>query len=408
MSELTADVIEILDLIDEKDLSEADYNSLVDELIDRDPDFQDLLDRFIDETSTRIPELKNLRPQAKLMRNGKIIASMYWEYIEKKLQALERDMFPSTAEEEALIEWGRAKGVTRKQKAKATGTVLIGAETAPDKTYAVSQLTIVGTVGSAEEEAYKFTVDSEVTISPGHSPSADGNYWIEANITAMEGGENWNLEAGRITELYSNNNYFTLVKQEIPTDGGFDLEPLEDFRVRVIAGGIDEQSPTDPIDWFKKKTESFTGVKEAIIIPVIYGEGTVGVIIRGTGGVVSQSTIDEVQAFFDDPAVRVFGWKAFVMPVSSQTLDIHCVVYYESADDPILQSDAYKVVEEYFANLEVGEDYTEDRLTAQIATVGANFYAVNIISPTEPIIVVDPDVLITQGILNVEVRLNGS
>lgn len=124
----------------------------------------------------------------------------------------------------------------------------------------------------------------------------------------------------------------------------------------------------------------------------------------------SQSVVDEVQAFFDDPGVRALGWKAFVMAVTTTKLDISCTIYYDDVDKPIELSEAYKAVEDYFADLEIGESYTDDKFIGALAKLGEDpynksFSVVEIASPVQTEIIVNPEYLITKGALNISVEL---
>lgn len=385
----------ILDYIDEQDINESERNELVDELTELDTDFQDLQDRLIDEQTTRLPELSNLRPNSKIMRNNKINLYTYWEFIEKKIDKLDMDRAIRTASEDALEEHGASRGVVRKQLAKATGTIWVGSSIPPDKLYTIPTLFMVGTPGSYDQEALRFIVTETPSIDVGHPQDVDGDYMIEVKIQAEEGGEAYNLNIGKITEIFTEIEYFEKVKQLSPTSGGFDLEDLEDYRDRVLQKG--QASVIHSKAWFKAEAEGVDpGVQEAIIIDNINGEGSVGIIIRGTGSVVPQSVLDTVQAHFNHKDQKPMGnWRAFVKPIQTQTIDIEIDIYYEPGKT-IVQSEAYSAIENYFSNLLVGEQYVREQMEAKLDDVDNVFNWVTK-SPAIDVIVVPSDTLAVLG-----------
>ncbi len=384
MNVLSPSVQDILDYIDTKSLSETEYVQLVDELIERDPNFTDILNRLVDETSTRIPELKNLRPEAMIMKTLKITSLIHYEYIDKGLDDLKKQMIVQTAEGEWLDLHGGEEGLERKTLEKATGKVLIGSSIPSDASYMVPELITLGTKGSIDQEPVCFFGLTTPTADPSTPADIDGDYTVLLDIQAELGGSAANLDPGLITEVISKVPYFDLVKQIEPTLGGFDRESDEAFRTRVL-----EKKKTNTeysITWFKSQAESFAGVLEALIIPTIHGEGTVGIIIRGTGTVIPQSVIDAVQAHFDSPAIRpLANWKAFVYPIATKGVMIQMDVYYRSGF-PVLDSDLQNAVNTYFSNLSIGRPYIKNMMETEVGQV-SNVYNFTTLLPVEDMVV---------------------
>ncbi|GMT48548.1 MAG: hypothetical protein IEMM0008_0087 [bacterium] len=387
MNALSLSVQDILNYIDTKSLSETEYVQLVDELIERDPNFIDILNRLVDETSTRISELKNLRPEAVIIRDLKITTFIHSEYVDKGLDELKKQMIVQTAEGEWLDLHGGEEGLYRKTLEKATGKILIGSSIQPDTTYTVPELITIGTKGSVDQEPIRFFGLTAPTADPSTPVDSGGDYTIELDIQAELGGSAGNLDPGLITEVISKVPYFDLVKQIEPTGGGFDRESDEAFRSRIL-----EKKKTNTeysITWFKSQAESFAGVLEALIIPAIHGEGTVGVIIRGTGTVIPQSVIDAVQAHFDSPSIRpLANWKAFVYPIATKEVTIVVDVYYRIGF-PVLESDLQNAVNTYFSNLSIGDPYIKNMMETEVGQA-ANMYNFTTLLPVEDI-VMSPD-----------------
>ncbi len=357
----------IVDYINEKGLSKSDYNELIDNLIEKDPEFTDLLDLLIDKASTRVPELANLRPQAKIMRVLKIIALMQYEVVDKGIEELKKQMFVQTAEAEWLDLHGEGNNIERKIMIKATGTVFVGSKTKPDTVYTLPESFIVGTKGSADQESLKFKVLKSVTIDSSYKANDKKEYLEKVEIEAEKGGERYNVLENSITEIFTKHNYFDLVKQLTPTSGGVDRERDDDFRQRIItkASGKLEGS----IGWFKSQAEKFGGVKNAHIVPKIYGVGTVGIAIKGVKDFVSPVLINEIQAYFDsDEARPIANWKAFVFPVNKSYITIDITVYHR-AENTIDKKIIHDAIQSYFKDLDVGESFIKEKLEGYIIRI---------------------------------------
>ena len=382
---LSVHLQEILGYIEEREdlLEDWEKNYLINRLIEKDPDFVDRYERVMDSVTTAIPEMKNLRPNSAISRNTKIITHLDWE-VRQKMAELEKNFSPLTAEGEWLDIWGGMVGLTRKENVKATGKVLLGGAVPPDSTYAVSKLLLVGTKGSADEEAIRFRAVTTPSINPSATPDSEGLYLVETDIEAEEGGEKGNLKAGMITEVYSEVPYFNVVKQIDSTNGGEDRENDETYRVRVLEK-FQKIGSVGP-GWFIEKAKSFEGVKDAQVLPVIHGSGTVGVIISGTGTVVPQTLVDEIQAYFDSDEVKpLVNWTAVVYPAELETVIFVVDIDYLAGTNPPDETELTSKLNEYFNTLGIGEELVTLDASTYMKQV-KNVYTLEVQEPIDPIV----------------------
>jgi uncharacterized phage protein gp47/JayE len=171
-------------------------------------------------------------------------------------------LFPDTAEEEMLLRHGHGRGVHRKQPTVAAGSVLF-----------------TGSAGAAVPAGTRL-VNAGVLyeVIEGVSLPAAGK--ANAQVAAVEPGAAGNLAAGSVVDLVSpvlGVNSTAVVGAEGIT-GGTDLEPLEDYRLRVLErfrqvphGG----SGPDYVAWAKDQP----GVTRAWVKRNLMGPGTVGVFV---------------------------------------------------------------------------------------------------------------------------------
>ncbi len=359
-----------MDLIDELDINETEHNELIWLLIEKDPEFADFFDRLIDEASTGLPELKNLRPQSKIGRDIKISAIMYSEYIDKGQDEVKKQLHIQTATDEDLDLFGQGVGLERITLTKATGTVLVGSSIIPDAVYTLPELFTVATTGSETQESLKFLGLTTPSIDPTTLQDADGDYTTELYVIAENGGSMYNLDPNMITEVLSKVPYFNIVKQTIKTAGGYDREEDDDYRQRVLTK---KKSYIGTIEWFKSETEAFEGVQEAIITPAQYGEGSIGIAIRGTGYVIPESLLTEIQAHFDSDEIKpLANWRAFVSTISSHTVPV-VVVAYHLPGQTIDQAAVQDAIETYFASLKIGESFVRIQMEKSILMVANVF-----------------------------------
>lgn len=379
--ELSDKVNDILNQIEE--LDESEQNQVLDELIEKEPEFQDIHDRLIDGVSTRIPELPSLRPHSKTMRNTKITALTHFEFNDKGVKEVKKQMHPSTATGEWLDEHGGDIGLVRKTLVKATGTVLTGSSVLPDATYTLPELFMAGTVGSEDEESVKFVGLTTPSIDPSQEADEDGDYTVEVQIEAEKGGASANLDPNMILEIFTKVPYFDLVKQKNSTTGGYNHESDDDFRKRILDKKKEIAEYTPP--WFRNQALTITGVGDAIIIPVIYGEGTIGIAIKGTGTTIPQSLIDEVQAHFDTETIKpLANWRAFVSAIATYDIDIQVDVYHK-AGLSVQEDDILSAVESYFSALSIGDSFVLQMMETKIGLVN-NVYNFKTMAPTDDII----------------------
>lgn len=171
-----------------------------------------------------------------------------------------KQLFPDSAEADALEKWASLKGIERKPAVQAVGNV--------DFT-GVDGTEIQAGTELARSDGEVFTTDALVTIAAGAATVA---------VTAKEGGGAGNTGAASALTL---SNPIEGIDSEATVaagglTGGLDLEGLEDWRTRVLsawASGAKNGKDGDYTDWALENT----GVTRAWDFPAYTGLGTVGV-----------------------------------------------------------------------------------------------------------------------------------
>lgn len=195
-----------------------------------------------------------------------------------------KKFFPDTGDEATVVRWGTLYNLPRKEA-----------------TFAKLNITLSGTTGGtvpintifvrSDGVQYKLQAAVIVPASPGTAPGI---------IVAVVAGENGNMTAGESVNLQSpivGVNSSALIAS-VNTEGE-DLEPLEEYRTRVLerlqsppAGG----KVTDYIAFAK----TVAGVTRVWVLPDHLGEGTVGLTFVEDGNapasiIPSPAKVTEVQ-----------------------------------------------------------------------------------------------------------------
>lgn len=177
------------------------------------------------------------------------------------LDWLARQIIPTTAEEEYLIEYCLYKGIVRKQATKASGVITI--------TAARESTIPAGTVFEDSVTGLTFVATAENVVSAGNSEIAV--------LCETEGAEG-NLAAGTSLALTSAILGVQSTAKVKAMTGGTDIEPLSRLLARLIYRVQNPPAGGAPHDYVRWATE-VAGVTRAWCFPCYFGAGTVGLAL---------------------------------------------------------------------------------------------------------------------------------
>ncbi|WP_167390540.1 baseplate J/gp47 family protein [Actinobacillus porcitonsillarum] len=175
------------------------------------------------------------------------------------LDWLARQIIPTTAEEEYLIEYCLYKGIIRKQATKATGVITV--------TAARESTIPAGTVFEDSVTGLTFVTTTENVVNTGNSEIAV--------LCETEGAEG-NLAVGTSLALTSAILGVQSTAKVKAITGGADIEPLSRLLARLIYRVQNPPAGGAPHDYVRWATE-VAGVTRAWCFPRYLGGGSVGV-----------------------------------------------------------------------------------------------------------------------------------
>lgn len=175
------------------------------------------------------------------------------------LDWLARQIIPTTAEEEYLIEYCLYKGIVRKQASKAVGVITV--------TAVRESIIPVGTVFEDNVTGLTFVSTTESVVRAGNS---------EISVQCETEGAEGNLAAGSSLSLTSAILGVKSTAKVKAMSGGADIEPLSRLLARLIYRVQNPPAGGAPHDYVRWATE-VAGVTRAWCFPRYLGGGSVGV-----------------------------------------------------------------------------------------------------------------------------------
>lgn len=175
------------------------------------------------------------------------------------LDWLARQIIPTTAEEEYLIEYCLYKGIVRKQATTASGYLTV--------TAAIDTTIPEGTVFEDSSSGLTYITTAEMSVKAGTADIA-----VQCEIEGVDG----NLSAGVSLSLTSAILGLQPTATVKSMTGGADIEPLSRLLARLIYRVQNPPAGGAPHDYIRWATE-VAGVTRAWCFPRYFGGGTVGV-----------------------------------------------------------------------------------------------------------------------------------
>ena len=215
--------------------------------------------------------------------------------------------FPQTATGEYLDYHAALRGITRKAGTKAKGTLRFRIDRALEEDLPVYKGTVCATTGLV-----RFVTTQDGAI-------AAGELYADIPAEAESVGTSGNAGAETITVLTRAPEGVTGVLNPRAFTGGSGTEDDEALRLRVLDSFIRLPNGANAA-FYELRALSHAGVEAAVVIPRIYGIGTVGVVIASAEGTPPQSLLQQVQADLD--AVREIAVDVSVLPPQVQQVSV--------------------------------------------------------------------------------------
>lgn len=271
------------------------------------PSLTELWQRIATDVKARLGSVDPLLRRSNFGVLTRVFAGAAYE-LHGFLVNVSKQVFPDTADAEFLERWAAVWGVTRKDGAKAAGSVIAtraGSETIP--------------IGASllRSDGVEF-----VTIAAPIWAGGLGSVDVEAAVKGAAG----DTEAQSVLTF---SNPIAGIDAETAVNppgirGGADAESDDSLRSRLLSriqepphGGAD----FDYVTWAKE----VSGVTRAWVAPSVNGPGTVGVTFvtddAETGIVPTSGKVAEVQAYIDDASRRPVGAEVLVFAPGLKNLD---------------------------------------------------------------------------------------
>ncbi len=269
-----------------------------------------------------------LSEQSDIMIRLKVLSGeLYNNYSAQEF--VKRQMFVSSASGEYIDKHALSRGLYRKEATKAVGEVTFSVSTAPISDIVIEKGTVVSTAG---EGAVSFVTDETVTIYAGKRN-------VTVTVTAIDGGDDYNVASGTVTVLVTPTSGVTSVTNAKAMKGGLDRESDDELRERVLNSYRDIPNSTNAA-YYKRLALSVKGVYSASVVGGARGAGTLNVYVAGKlNSPVTKDIVEEVQVLVD----------------KNRELNVDIEVIY-----------AVKLAVSFTLSLTVKEGYSFDDVKAQV------------------------------------------
>ena len=191
--------------------------------------------------------------------------------------------FPQTAVGEDLDRHAFLRGLSRREAARAEGTLRFSVETAAERNLPIPAGTVCVTAGLTAFE----------TTEAGVLPA--GSLWVELPARAVEPGEGGNVAARTIRTMTVAPAGIAAVINPAPFTGGGAGEDDEALRARVLETYQAMPNGANAA-YYAQQALTVPGVAAVRVLPKSRGLGTVDVVVASPAGVPAQSLLEQVRA----------------------------------------------------------------------------------------------------------------
>ena len=279
-----------------------------------------------------------------------VAAQIYSLYVQGEWTR--RQCFPQTATGEDLDKHAQLRGVTRRQAAKATGTVRFYVSEPQEIQTEIPEGTVCMTAAGV-----RFLTTQAVTVKAGE-PHAD------APVIADEAGAAGNVGASTIVFMSLPPLRIVACANPEPLTNGLDEEGDEELRARVMATYQRLANGANNA-FYRQAAMSFDEVAAVTVLPRYDGVGTVGVVPAAQGGMPSEKLLEEMQAYFDQ--VREIACKVTVLAPTKHEVELELKLWAKADRDFDTVADTVKqTLTDWFNGERLGQPLLRAQLTSLV------------------------------------------
>ena len=305
------------------------------------------------------------------------------------LEKLLKQMLPQYSEDEWLDLHLESVGLTRKEATKAAGNVRFYRNASAQGNIVIQPGRIVKTEPDGKGEIYRYVTTAKAVLPAGEE-------FVEVPVEAEEYGAGANAGAGQICELVTAVPGVGKVHNAADwlTSEGADREGNASARERIRLRWMANNGVTKYA--YKLWALSVPGVISVEILDKHpRGQGTVGVVVRGSAVLPTDALLERVREAIRPQAPINDDWFV-VGPVPVATAVSGCLHYVAGMYDPdLLMREARLRVLALFAEtspypeitpLDIGQDLPLDLLTATVMSI-AGVKSVDWLAPSADLVV---------------------
>ena len=279
-----------------------------------------------------------------------VAAQIYSLYIQAEWTR--RQCFPQTATGKNLDMHAQLRGITRRQAAKATGTVRFFVNAQQETEAEIPEGTVCMTAAGV-----RFLTTRAVTVKAGET-------YADAPVIAGEAGTAGNAGGNTVVFMALPPTRIVACTNPAPLTGGLDQEEDEELRTRVLATYQRLANGANSA-FYRQAAMSFDEVAAVTVLPKCDGVGTVGVVPAAQGGMPGEELIAELQAYFD--RVREIACEVKVFAPTEKKVELELKLWAEENRDFDAVADAVKqTLAGWFNGERLGQPVLRARLTSLV------------------------------------------
>ena len=279
-----------------------------------------------------------------------VAAQIYSLYVQGEWTR--RQCFPQTATGEDLDKHAQLRGITRRQAARATGTVRFYANEPQETETEIPEGTVCMTAAGV-----RFLTTQTVTVKPDMT-------YADAPVIAGEAGAEGNVGADAIVFMALPPMRIVACANPEPLTNGLDEEGDEELRARVLATYQRLANGANNA-FYRQAAMSFDEVAAVTVLPKYDGVGTVGVVPAAQGGMPSEKLIAEMQGYFDQ--VREIACKVTVLAPTKREVELELKLWAKgNRDFNTVAGAVNQTLKGYFNGERLGQPVLRAQLTSLV------------------------------------------
>ena len=260
----------------------------------------------------------------------------------QRLENLEKQAFPQTADGEALTLHAQQRGIERKEAVKASGSLRFGR----DAPLWYDSPIPAGTVCAAPGGEIRFVTTEDAVLKTG-------SYEVDVPACAETGGRSGNAFAESITVLVTPPEGILTVVNPLPFTGGMDAESDEELRQRLLLSYRNIPNGTNAA-FYREQALKVPEIRSVSVIPCENGLGTVGIYCAASGSAPSEEVLDALAATLDE--LREITVQVSVQPCELVEVDLFVTVTTgDGYTAQQVKESCEEALRSYFASLPIGQ-----------------------------------------------------